>query len=192
VATPRPVIRFGGDDALTTPALNLSAGKTATLFVVCGNITSGTQMSIVETSTNHAANSGAIRMTREAGNTVKTWVWTTGGGANGAVSSTASTVTTNYAGVSAYFDTSQASSSGHREGKTEVWRNSGQRSGSQSNDTGVTGNLGNHAMYIGARAGTSLFLTGDIAEVILYAGRLSHRDRGRVDLYLRDKYDLYS
>lgn len=193
----RPVLRFDGtDDFFTITGLDLSATPSAWVFMVVGNVTAGSIYNLFETSTNYASNNGAIRLNREAANTVRSGVFKTGASTNGAmfVTSTGPTLTTAFRAVDAIYDTTEpATVSGKEEGQTTVWVNNGEKIGSGSNSSPVlSGNLGNHTAYVASRAGTSLFAPMDLAMLCVYSRRPTHLERGKLAMYARDTYDLFS
>lgn len=183
-----PAVRFDAtDDCLTTAAINLASTAGLTIFVVF-TAASGTTRMLVESSATVVSNEGAFSFARLTGNTIEA---SHNGNAGAAVSWTTTAATAHTVPViaSAVYDFTLGSTE-----EIVGWINDGNRAGTKpaagnNTDTGY----GNHVFNIGARNnGASIPLGGDIFEIVFYASALSDYDRGRVETYLNEKWDVYS
>lgn len=172
-----PVLRFdGSDDFLNVPAIDLTGTSGLTLFVVVANITSGGDRIIFENSTNINSFTDGFLLYRETGNSIAAALRGSAGGAGSNFVTTAS-VTSAATVISAVYDKALATN------EVTAWLN-GTSAGTRPQNLNNTGTFGNRASFIGMRAGTTLPLAGDIAELILYNRALSATERQQVESYL--------
>lgn len=184
-----PAVRFDAtDDCMVVPAFALTAAPGLTLFVVF-TAASGTARMLVESSADAAANEGAFNFYRLASNALEGYHNGNGGAATG-WTTTATTAHTVPVVGSMIYDYAQVAGS-----EVVGWVNDGLRAGTKNaaaiNNTDA--GHGTHAINIGARNnGTSVPSGADIFEIVLYASALSDYNRGRVEHYLNEKWDVYS
>ena len=173
----KPVFRFDGtDDFLNVPAIDLTGTNGLTLFAVVANITSGSDRVIFECSTNINSFTDGFLLYRESGNSM---VAALRGNAGASGSNFISTVSVTSAAtvVSATYDKSLATN------EVTNWLN-GTSAGTRGANVNNTNNFGNRASFIGMRAGTTLPLAGDIAEILLYNRVLTTAERQQIEAYL--------
>lgn len=173
-----PVVRFGGAHALATAAIDFTAYNAVTLFAVA-TITAGSDTQIILEAGTGAAN-GWFSL-----NIFPTNELAAGGVGNvgSAIFKTTNAVTGTWNCLSGVVDFSLSTN------EATGWVN-GVSAGSRPSNNNNTGMLASKAIYIGARNHGSLYLTGDIAEIIIYRGALSTADRVRVQTYLNAKFNL--
>lgn len=191
----KPVMRLlGTDDFMQTAALDLSGTDDITVVAVTNAVTSTGGMIVVEQGTNAGTTNGAFYLSRDTGNYGEALM--RAGGVNSVFRTTtvapALLWTTLPRIVTATYDRSLG-----RE-EVVVYINGVYGGGSEGSlvsnttDSDTSGNFLNQAIYIGARAGTSLFLIGDVAEVLIYSRRITDRERVRLGMYLNEKWDVHS
>ena len=173
----KPVVRFDGvDDFLNVPAIDLTGTSGLTLFVVVANITSGGDRVLFEYSTNINSFTDGFLLYRETGNSIAAALRGSAGGAGSNFVTTAS-VTSAATVISAVYDKALATN------EVTAWLN-GTSAGTRPQNLNNTGAFGNRASFIGMRAGTTLPLAGDIAEILLYSRALPTGERQQVEAYL--------
>lgn len=178
----KPVMRFNGtSNGLITPALNLSGTNAITVIIVWGGITAGTQGCGVEMSTNVNSQTDSFILYRENTNSA---IGFCKGNVGISSYNPTTTITTGYVVTSMVMDMSRTSA------ETFGWTNQ-IITGTRANDNNNTGNFGNRALYIGARAQASLFLAGDIASIKIYSGAKTGAERGRLEEADAAKYGLF-
>lgn len=174
------VARFAGAQAMTIPAIDLSASTGVTLLIVAKMTTTGVDRTLYEYSTNYNSFTDSFGLIYGNADTRYTF-----GGRGGA------------------YATYRANQS---VGDFRVWTGvmnralatnesslaaNGLLDGTVTNNGNTTGAFGNRASYIGGRAASSLFFIGDIAEIILYSRALSVAERAQVEAYLGAKWGIY-
>jgi hypothetical protein len=178
-----PVVRFAAASSqyLLTDAINLSGTDDITLIVVGGGITAGANQLVFEMSTNYNNVTDSFSLLHSSGNNpdfgLKGNVGYSSYSPSGGWSST-------------WIVAAGVMNMGAATRELVAWRN-GVMTGTRSNNSNNTGSFGNRACYIGGRGGASLFLTGDIACILLYNRALTGGERGRLEELLAAKYALY-
>jgi hypothetical protein len=175
----RPVVRFDGGDALQTPSIDLSAATGVTVLVVFNSTVNATDQMVFEFSDNYNNWPDAFNLLRKSDNAAEV-------GAKGAsyAQATAGTVTSAHALISAVINRAKTA----RE--SSGWKN-GASTASSNTSNNLTGTFGNRPLNIGSRNAASLFLTGDIAELILFSRFLTGGERGRLEEYLAYKWGVF-
>jgi hypothetical protein len=175
-----PVVRFDNGDSLELAAINLSAENAVTLFVVATATESGAVDVLYEFSTvidspqaegflAYRDNNNKLIATHHGDALYNTWVST-------------STHTSTFEILTFTWNKGNGGAT-----ETEVQINdSPDGANTAANDN--TGTFGNLTSFIGSRNSTDFFLTGDIAEIILYDSDLSGADETVVYSYLNSKY----
>lgn len=176
----RPVVRFDGvDDGLASAAsVDLSASTGLTVFVVM-SATSGSDRAIAEMSTDTNGQTDSWILHRAASDKVGSYHK----GVAPSVFESTRTLTTTPRIAVATMDRTLSSA------ESTVWVD-GDSAGSRFLDGDITGTFGNRTVYMGARAGTSLFLAGDVAEFGIYNRALSTGERTTLQNYLSAKYGI--
>ncbi len=172
----KPVVRFGGSYAMSTPSIDLSAISGVTIFIVFSSTTGSTQM-VLESSDNYNNHSGTFA------------IYDLGAGINskahGNVGTTdylpSQSINTDPLMLSNIIDFSLSAN------EVSCYVN-GNLDGTRANNSNNTTNFGNYVFNIGARNATSLFLTGDIAEIIVYSAALSNINRKKIEKYLHYRW----
>lgn len=191
----KPVLRFDGvDDGLATPSITLAATTGVTLFAVVTGLTTGTDQAIAEFSANVNNNNGAFMLYRAASGKLTGLLKSAAGIANLAKGSPFGGADT--AALSATYDIPQAAGAEIQIDADYAWHRlhnptttaGGEMAGTTTGSANNTGAFGSYPLYLGARGAASLYLAGDVAEVLLYASVLSASDRYRVARYLGQKY----
>lgn len=169
-----PVIRFdGSDDYMTVSSLAKGA---FTAFYVYNASTGGI---LVEHSVNAGLNNGDYHYIPGGAH-----VAARGAGGFSAFDITAPSLATgSWRVISRAMDGTDA---GHKIWVDGVLGTRGTIAG--SGDPGTGSSTADY--YIGGRAGSSLFTTGDIAEIVVYNRVLSGADRASIEIYLAGKYGL--
>jgi hypothetical protein len=176
----KPVVRFQGtDDFMDVPAIDLSATKAITVIGVFNSTVNATDQVIIEMSANYGSQTDSFILYRASDN-----LPLFGAEGNvGFVDAKTAFIQSAHAVFAGVIDMSKAL----RE--VSVWKNG--TFGTLGNNSNNTGFFGNRALYMGARAGTSLFLTGDIAELMIFNRALTGGERGRMEEYLAYKWGIF-
>lgn len=172
----KPVIRFDGGDGLTTEAIDLTGTSAVSLYVVCSSSASGAAQIIAEFGTG-AAGPGC-NVAKNSAN-VASWFQQGDSGA-GEFQSTATL--TAMAALAGTYDRTLATN------EINGWFN-GSNAGSRPSNGNNTNTFGDVAFNVGARNNaTSVFLTGDIAEVLFFSVAHTTAQRTLIESYLRQKW----
>lgn len=178
-----PVITFDGtDDFFSVPIIDLTATDGVTVFVV-GNVTGGPQVFFEYSENPFSYTDSFYLMTNSSSlGTVQSYAVGDVGNSGFTTTEPPSYFVTSHV-FTALIDKSLTTDEGTMwvEGTVAA----GNRSGANNNNTN---NFGNRVSYIGSRGGTVLFLSGNIAELILYDSALSAANRQGVECYLGKKY----
>lgn len=175
----KPVIRFDGGDGLAVPAIDLTGTPAVSLYMVASS-SAATDQVLFEFSDNKNSYTDAFLMYVLATSKVLEMGGTGDvGSANFRTTAVASAAMKVMTGV---FDKSAGAGF-----EAFAWVN-GDGAGTKPTTFNNTNALGNRASYIGARNQASLFLTGDIAEVLLYRVAHTTAERQAVEGYLRQKW----
>lgn len=173
VVNTKPAIRFDGTDDVLTTTASLSYGTTMTALVVSrstgGTYTDGQGLL-------NSDDGGTRIFQLRYGTSSSMWAFSFASG-GAALDDTSATVTD-----------WNVISHVRRTTNTEVYVN-----GDSAAATAVSGtqNTGSIALNVGVTFSTSIgFLTGDIAEILLYNSELSVENHDLVGEYLADKYGL--
>lgn len=163
-----PVARYDGGDIL---AASITLPTFITMFVVSGNATNGKTF-FIEQGPNTNTNNGFF-FYGEGVSIVNTY--------------RSGMHETSKAG---WFGNSWAVASFTYDGSFLIYKNGTQvtgntTSGSSRSNSDVTDNL-----YVGARTGLIVPMQADLAEVLIYSGKLADTDRQAVEDYLKTKYGL--
>lgn len=190
------VARFDGGDVLQTAAVDWTARRSATVFVVAGNHTNtADQQCYVEFGTatfSQTTNFLAYRVLTT--NVPSAYIRGTPGGI--CEFQSYRTVTSAYRAISFAFDKSSTlfPTTGSITGKDAlVYLDGLQANGNRGWASGATNTnfFGNLQFNIGARNnGAALFMNGDIAEMLIYDRLLTGAEHAQVTSYLRSKYAL--
>lgn len=169
----KPVARFDGGDALVTPSITLGA------FTVCVVFSASANGFIYEQSATANSNNGSYLYT-DITQTSQIYRAAVQSGksraANWGIGSTWRVVTQRFGGTHA---------------TNQLWINGTLQTmsdGSFTSDPGTTPI--SDVINIGSRNQAGVFLTGDIAEILIYNSALSSTDRSAVETYLQAKYAL--
>lgn len=169
-----PVVRFDGGDGLATP--NITIGP-RTIFAVYKATGAGF---IYEISTDSNGGNGGYLYT-ETGNSIFVTRGGTGSGKNYMPAVSRADGTWRY--VSHVFDGTDASHVLFENGVSTALA-----AGSASGNPGTA--TISQPVYVGSRGAAAVFLTGDIAELIIYNTALSTADRQTVEAYLAAKWAI--
>lgn len=176
------VLRFSGAQAWrTTSTLDLSSHDDLTVFVVAKFSGAAASSRILVELTSGITNNGALSVNFDTGDKINYALKQATG---------YSIVTSLYGTVgravaySALFDMSLST----REAYGNVNGLNVMTQGLNSNNSG--GNFANDVLYIGARAESSLYITADIARIILYSRALNATEWRQVNTFLRSTYAL--
>lgn len=179
-ATDLPVVRFSGSNRMVTPSINLTGTSALTVFVVGTASAGATNQGFWELTTNYNSfTTGAVVFrdsSLKANSSVKGDV-----GYNTATS--AANLTTTAKVIASYLDKSQAAAN-------ECWQrlNGTRATAGASNNANA---FANAASYVGGRSDGTLFLTGDIAELLVFNRRLTTLEFRRVEAYLANRWGVY-
>lgn len=176
VVNGRPVVRFDGNDSLTLPTIDWSGTAAVTIVVVhqagagpTGDLLNVGEATLVTDGFYLRRNLSRI----EAG---------VRGNVGYALVNTGGTYTTPAFVATAVLDKSLSTN------EASVWIN-GQTDGpTRSSNSNNAGAFGNRPGWIGGRAETSDFFTGDLGELLVYGRALDAGERAKVEAYLRKKW----
>lgn len=179
----KAVARFNGSsNGLVTGNVDFTGTSAVTVFCVASCI-SGSDRAMVELTTSTAAVTNGFVLFRQTTSNKPVAFIRGDVGNSVATHDVAMSGTSTFRLVSAKFDKSLSTN------EAVVWVNGGWSSTiSNSNNTNA---FANAPIYIGSRAQSSLFWSGDIAEVLIYNRALTATERLQVQGYLNDKYALY-
>lgn len=176
----RPVVRFDGGDALQTPSIDLSAATGITTLIVFNSTISGTDQMLFEFSDNYNSYNNAFSSIRASNNSA---TLSARGSPSSYATASSGVITSTHALASAVIDRNKIS----RE--TTGWKN-GLFVGSSAGGV-LAGTFGNYPINIAARNGTAFFLTGDIAELLIFNRVLAGHERARLEEYLAYKWGVF-
>jgi hypothetical protein len=176
----KPVVRFDGGDALQTASFALTATSAVTVFLVCSGANVTDQI-LFEFSDNNNSHTDGFLVYRDSSNRIRASLKGDVGTTDFATAAT-SAATMLLAG--AVFDKTLST----LEAKPYA---NGVLGATQLNNVNNTNAFGTYAVNIGARNQASLFLTGDVAEVILFNRALLAAERQSVESYLNTKWVLF-
>lgn len=191
----KPVARFNGtSNGLVTSSVNLSSTSAVTVFVVATAATGADRAYIESTSNPNTGSTGWSFYRQNTGTLLQTYFT---GNAGISIYNGGRVTSTRAESLSIVLDKSidptAAPSTGafpYKEGIAYIGGMQAAGSNGWGTNNNNTNSFANAALYIGARNQASLFNSGDIAEVIVYARALSHAERALVDRYLIQKYAL--
>lgn len=177
----RPVLRFGGDDGLaTTSTVDLSATNDITVWAVVSADATANVHIFAEQSDNYNIYNDAWILSRVASQNAST---ATRESSNYSQALSTATLTTTHKIIVATIDkglsTNEATMSVNGDGSFTRPLNSN-----------LGGNFGNRRIYIGSRNTSSLYLTGDIAEMGICSAALGASDIDALESYLGAKYGI--
>lgn len=177
-----PVVRFDGtNDFLNSEStFDLSGTSGMTVFVVM-SASAGADEAIMEMSGNMNAQTDSFLFWRPSTNKVEGLARGVGGIYAGFDSTRTLTTTPR---IAVYVHDRSLSTN---EATVYVDGDSG---GTHTYNSDLSGNFGNRTLYLGARSGSSLFLTGDIAEVGIFTHALSAGELSTLHSYLGTKYGI--
>lgn len=173
------VLRFSGGQAWrTTSAVDLSGTQAATIFIVA-NITGAAATRILyEFSPDTNTNVGSFNANLGAANTVNLAI-------RGNIGFSVFTSPASITGAVKII--SHIGNFALTSGESSGWING---IGGPGSSTANTGNMGNYVFFVGARNEGSLYVTADIARIILYNRALAIPEREQVEGYLSSRYGL--
>jgi len=184
-----PVMRFDGGDGLGTAAIDLSAENQMTWYIVASATDLTVQM-IAELTDNANTNAGAAYMLVDASSRLEV---TTKGDAGFDAWTSLNTFEDGTGTARVLHGVFDMATATRHETQGGVDGDTTGRRGTYNNNTG---NFANAVFNIGCRdadasaAATSLFLTGDIAEIIVYQTRHTAAQRWGVERYLAERYNI--
>jgi hypothetical protein len=175
----RNVIVFDGStDSLSVANFDLTPGGQKFSVAIVATAASGGDRIFIEQTTNFNNNLGAFVLARTSTNVVELGKR----GASFATFATSGTLTT---AAKAFVGTHDGTLSTN---ETSGWLN-GDGSGTRANGNTNSNNL-NATLFIGARAGTSLYLNGQIAEIVVTTYVLTTQQRTDLESYFTTKWGL--
>lgn len=173
------VVFDGSNDSLSVANFDLTAGGQAFSLWAVVTAASGTDQAVVEHTTNFNNNAGAFLFARNAaGNSPG--LGKRGSTAYATFENTTS-VTTPAAIIVGTHDGTLATN------ETTLWVNGNANGARFVNSNTNSSNL-NSTLFVGARAGTSLFLNGQIAELGITTNAMTDSDRLLLQQYLAAKW----
>lgn len=177
-----PVMRFDGStDGMVTPAINLTGTSAVTIMLVASaGAGVGANKIFVEASPDESAVQTAFVLFR---NTSSKMISGVRGNVGFNQATSVANLTTTAGLVASILDKSAAAA-----GEARQRLNGTEATAGASNNTNA---FGNHALYIGARNQASLFLDGDIAEILIWNRALTLAEFRRAESYLGTKYGVY-
>lgn len=151
----------GVDDAMATGSIDFTASDEMFVLAGVGKLSDAAQANLIELSASIGGNNGGVRITAPD----------TAGGANYNFRSKGTSIAS--VTVSGYTApvTSVLAATADISGDSATMRVNGGTTFSDTIDQG-TGNFGNHALYIGGRAGTSLYFNGELTGLVVRGGTL--------------------
>ena len=174
-----PVVRFDGGDALVTSTNDIASDK-ASVFIVC-TVASGGDHILLEHGTTISVATKPFSLSRGADNKLNALILGAVGYNYNLSSLLVNTTPFLACGI---FDKSL-------ETKEATQYINGVTGGTQPIDANNTDAFGTaNSFYIGERNGASVYLTGDIGEIIVYNSALSDLNRKKVENYLQRKWGL--
>jgi hypothetical protein len=175
------VIDFDGtNDRLTVASFDMTGGQQFSIAAVF-TASSGTTQAVVEHTAILDSNPGAFGVFKESDDTVA--LAKRGTSLTLSIFDTTSTLTTT---PKVYVGTHDGTLS---TDETNGWLNNS-NSGTRPFNANTNSNNLNATLFIGARGGTSLFLDGSIAELVITKTVLSTNEREALQTYLADKWGI--
>ena len=176
------VCRFDGGDCLVTPTLAFGSALGISVYAVA-SAAAGTDQAIVETSANTGGNSGAWILYHSAANKLQLYAHAPVD--NERLSTATFSGTGTFKLLSGFVNLTMNRHQNH----VYVSGDPGMSYAAQPPKNTVA--IGDYAANVGARGNAaSLGLTGDIAELLVYAGNHTARVRKQIEAYLAAKYSL--
>jgi len=176
------VLRFAGAQGYLTPSIDFTGTQGSTVFAVASCV-SGSDRVVVELTTSTAANVTGFLLYRQ--NTANHPVaFCRGNIGNSTYTHNVSMVSTSdFRLLAGKYDKALATN------EAIAWVNGGWDGTVVSvNNTNA---FANAPLYVGARAQSSLFWSGDIAEIVVYNRALNATERLQLQGYFNTKYNLY-
>jgi len=166
------------DDALQTNNIDFTATDKMTVFAGVRKLSDAAAGAAAELSVNWALNSGAFGMFSPGSTVLNGFAFRSNGTATSLVDVQpyASPTTNVLTGI------------GDISGDQAILRVNGIQAAISTSDQG-TGNYGNYPLYIGARAGTSLFFNGLLYQLIIAGGSVINIAEEDLDLVLNEAGD---
>lgn len=182
----KKTVRFDGGDGLATSAFNPNTAE-MNVFLVGNSTVAGTDQAFLETSANFNSNDGSWILYRMSTNRIQAGVNPTGAAVSSFTDADGASALkvwdSTYRMAHAYFDVLGTN-------KCTVYRD-GMIFGSRTNNGGASGVIDNEILYMGSRANTSLYLTGDI-QFAAMCGALTAAQRWSMQSYLARRFNLPS
>lgn len=175
----RSTVVFDGNDSLSVASFDMTGSQQFTVATVF-TATAGSDDIVAEHSTNFNANDGAWIMFRASTNIVQVAKKDVNAYAS---FNTSATVTTTPSIVIGTHDGTLSTD------ETSVWVNASGSGSRPFNSNTIAGNLSD-TLFVGARAGTSFFLDGQIAELIIWNRSLDTAERQELETYLARKWGV--
>lgn len=173
------VVFDGSNDSLSVSSFNMSGGQKFTLAMVTSCV-SGNDRVFAEHTTNYNATPGAWIVYRANTNVV---AFAKRGGGNYATFDSSASLTTTPRIIFAEHDGTLSTD------ESSMWIDSS-NSGTRPINNNTNANNLNATMYVGARAGTGLYLNGQIAEFIVTTSILTAAQRVDLQTYLAAKWGI--
>lgn len=175
----RSAVQFGADDALSVASFDMGAGKKVSLWIVCA-VPSGSAGVLAEHSANFNSNPGGFIYFRESSNSTVFSRLVAGGYQSWRTSGTLTTIAKSFIGtIDGTLSTNQGSG----------WLN-GDPSGTRPHTQNASTSNRNDTLYVGARAGTSLYSAATIGEFGLSTAIFSPSEIAALNAYLAAKWSL--
>lgn len=176
----RSAVQFGADDALSVASFDMGAGKKVSLWIVCA-VPSWSDRILVEHSANYNLNPGGFICFRESSNSTFFSRNLPGGYYQSwRTSGTLTTIAKSFIGtIDGTLSTNQGSG----------WLN-GDPSGTRPHTQNASMSNRNDTLYVGARAGTSLYSAATIGEFGLSTAIFSPSEIAALNAYLAAKWSL--
>ena len=176
-----PAVQFGSDDWLSVASFNMGSGQKASIWVVCA-APSGAARAIAEQSANSNSAAGAFFCYRSSDGTVQ-FGRNGGDGFAWSLWATSGTLTTT---AKAFVGVSDGTLSTN---ETTGWLN-GSTAGSRPLNSNITAPNRNDTLYVGSRAGSSLFSEATIGEIGVSAAAFTGDEATALTGYLMTKWGL--
>ena len=176
-----PYLSFNGtSSSMTTNSIDFSYGDK--MFVSAGvrKLSDAAIGAVIETSVNSNSNNGAV------------WLLAPGSPALDQYSFRSKGITASDANATGYSapTTNVLSGIGNISGDQSILRINGTQAAISTADQG-TGNYGNYPLYIGARAGTSLFFNGRLYQMIVAGKQANAVEISETEKYINSKTAAY-